>query len=103
MGDSLDDMIAMRQADRAIAKRQRLASWHRRGKDLATLKAAGFEAKALDPSQQHYRVKLPGYGFVDFWPSSWRWHEKRKGDTRPRHSGFGLESMIARLKQIPQG
>lgn len=101
MGDSVDYLIA----ERVVAKRHRHASWSRRGEAIAALRKAGFDPKALDRTEHHYRVWVEGYGFIDFWPSSWRWHEKKKGDERYRNAGFGLESMLARLQELrtPQG
>lgn len=96
MGDAIDDMKAAQVAE----KRRREASWKRRHADIAELMAAGFEAKALDKAEHHYRVKIPYYGFIDFWPSTWRWHEKKKGDERFRNAGHGLESMLARLRVL---
>lgn len=101
MGDAIDDM----KAARVMEKRDRHASWLRRGEAIGTLAAAGFAAAPLDAGQHHYRVKIPGYGFIDFWPATWRWHEKKKGDQRFRNGGHGLESMVARLQHLstPQG
>lgn len=101
MGEAIEDLKAVYEME----KRNRRASWERRGEAVAELKTLGFDAVPLDADQQHWRIKLPGHRYLDFWPSTWRWHEKRKGSQDKFSRGNSFESMKARLEQIsiPQG
>lgn len=105
MGDAIEDMKAVREHE----KSERRRSWEDREQGIAVLRERGFNVEAKGTEQQHYRIRLsPGAGFVDFWPSTWKWHHKRKRDRRPRHQGRGLKSMLGYLMgigepKIPQG
>ena len=105
MGDAIEDLKAVR----AFEKDQRRQSWEQRGLTIGALKDMGFPVQALGQDEMHFRIKLaPGTGFVDFWPSTWRWHHKMKGEARPRRTGNGMKLMVEYLHglgepKIPQG
>ena len=84
-----------------MEKARRRASWEQRGIAIEAIEARGFKVRAMGTDEQHYRIKLsPGRGYVDFWPSTWKWHHKMKGDRAPRHSGRGLKPMTSYLMGI---
>lgn len=97
----MTDPVEQVRAQRVVSKRNRKASWAARGEKIAILNAHGFAVDVLDrPAEQHHRIKIHGYGFVDFWPATWRWHEKKKGEERFSHGGDGFDTMLARLQHL---
>lgn len=91
--------IEVGRAQLTLNKAKRRASWERRGEVIAAIQAQGFTVKAMGSDQMHFRIRLgDGKGFVDFWPSTMRWHHKLKGQNTPHHTGEGLKSMLHYLR-----
>lgn len=104
MGDAIEDLRVIREGEKAGRK----AQWARRAEDIAKITALGFKVICLDPkTEQHHRINTVAYGFIDFWPSSWKWHEKVKPTSRQPAAwgqrGQGLESLLTYLDTLPRG
>lgn len=100
MGDAIEDLKAVAE----LEKQRRRESWEQRDVAIAAIRELGYGVQAMGTAEMHFRIKLaPGEGFVDFWPSTWRWHRKHKGQMRPTHSGNGLKAMLEYLNSIPKG
>lgn len=94
MGDAYESLRAVKE----IEKQERRVSWEARGEAIAQIEARGFKVEAKGTDQMHFRIRLsPGRGYVDFWPSTWRWHHKMKHAPRPIHHGNGLKPMLSYL------
>lgn len=77
----------------------RRIGWAQRAYALADIKAAGFKPTLLSPGGHHYRIKIKGQGWFDFWPSSGRWAQSPRPGGLPGVRGAGVEALISALQE----
>ncbi len=74
--------------------------WAAREEPLQCIRDAGFRPLLINFAARHYRIKMPDYGWVDYWPSTDRWCESQRPAGAPQQKGFGVTSLIGHLRAI---
>lgn len=101
----MSEYVEIVRSQHEVERERRRQSWEQRGVAIAALEGLGYTVKAKGEGEMHFRIKLGAErGYVDFWPSTWKWHHKFKGEMRPRLCGTGLKAMIEHMQSIlPEG
>lgn len=81
-------------------KHTRDTNWDERGEAIKALDAEGFFPTLLNVQARHYRIKITGHGWVDFWPSSWKWLESPRPKGKRATRGHGLQSLLIYLRSL---
>jgi len=96
-------------AERAAFREAQAAQAAETGKKLAPteprdtismIEAAGYRVTLLDERSSHYRIKVQGHGWFDYWPSTGSWRESpRPGGVRGS-GGSGLPGLLSALQSV---
>lgn len=99
MGDMIDlfrDLKALNRAERKMA-------WDQKEDAFRQIREqTGFEPLVMSDESRHVRIKVPGSGWFDYWPSSGRWSQSPRPGGRKAKRGFQLDSLIAALQIEPR-
>lgn len=93
MGDAYLDLRAASD----MAKQERTERWNKRHEAVSALMIAGFAPLLVSEDARHYRIRLPGNGWFDWWPSTDRWSQSMRPGGRRGKRGMGLAGLIAAL------
>lgn len=77
----------------------RAVRWETRFDALVEIEAAGFRPELVSEAARHYRIKIDGRGWFDFWPSTGRWAQSTRKGGRAGVRGKGVAPLIAALRE----
>lgn len=95
-----NDTAEIGRAIDALNRQLRDANWDNRESGVQRLRESGYEPVLLNESARHYRIRIKRFGWIDFWPSSWKWAESERPRGQRRTRGSGFDSLIAHLDKI---